>query len=451
MYITIKQNKETPQPVQSGRKISIIDAVAIVAGMVIGPGIFKTPGLVASFSGNETITLALWAAGGLVSFIGALCYAELASTYPNTGGEYHFLYKAYGSKISFLFAWARMAIIQTGSIAMLSFLIGDYFSEIFRLGAYSSSIYAAVTVLLLTGLNITGIRPSTLLQKILVASLLISLFIIVAAGLLVSPGTAGPPAVSEIAVGQAMIFILLTYGGWNEAAYLSAETGKSSKEIIKVLFYSIFLITGVYLAMNYALIEGLGFGSVAGADAVAADLAYKTGGELWLKLISLVVAFAAFSTVNAVMITGARTNYALGKDHQQFKFLADWKITKGVPVNAFLLQAGISLVLILFGTATKDGFVTMVEYTAPVFWFFLLLVGISVFILRKKHPRPRTFSVMFYPVTPIIFCAAAAFMLYSSLVYTGTGALIGVLVLCLAIPFLFIKPKTIKENGYETL
>jgi amino acid transporter len=451
MYISAEKKEQVPQPVQTRKKISVVDAVAIVAGMVIGPGIFKTPGLVASFSGNESITLALWAAGGLISFIGALCYAELASTYPNTGGEYYFLHRAYGSKISFLFAWARMTIIQTGSIAMLSFLIGDYFSEIFRLGIYSSSIYAALTVVVLTGINIKGLHPSTLFQKLLIGCLLASLFVLVIAGIFTSSPSGSSSIGSKPAIGQAMIFILLTYGGWNEAAYLSAETGKSSREIIKVLFYSIALITGVYLTMNYAFIAGLGFSNVAGADAVAADLAFKAGGEVWLKLISLVVAFAAFSTVNAVMLTGARTNYALGRDHYQFKFLSNWKINKGVPLNAFLLQAGISLVLVLFGTATKDGFVTMVEYTAPVFWFFLLLIGISLFILRKKNPVPRTFNVLFYPFTPLLFCAAAAFMLYSSLVYTGTGAFVGVLVLCLAIPFLLIKSKTIKENNYETL
>ncbi len=436
----LKQKEKVPT---SSKHISIISAVAIVTGMVIGPGIFKTPSIVAANGANEIFTLSLWILGGVISFIGALCYAELTSTYPHSGGEYHYLSKSFGKKLAFLFAWARMSVIQTGSIAMLSFVIGDYASEAFNIGTYSSSVYAALTVGILTAINLRGIAMSSKVQKFLMSGILLGLAIIVIIGLTANSGASGVSDSAEtiIAPGQAMIFILLTYGGWNEAAYLSADVGRSRSNIVKVLFYSIGLITFIYLITNFSLIKGLGFQQVSDSQTVAADLVSTVLGSRWVKLISLIIAISAFSTVNAVMITGARTNYALGMDFKKFNFLSH--TNENGPANAFLFQSAIALILVAIGTATRTGFITMVEYTAPVFWFFFLLVGISVFILRKKDPETtRPFSVPAYPFTPILFCLAAAYMLYASLLYTGIGAMIGVAVLILGIPFLFIGNKS---------
>lgn len=435
--------KEFSRSVSDRKNISIIDAIAIVAGMVIGPGIFKTPSIVAAHAGNEIFTLGLWLLGGLISLIGAFCYAELASTYPNTGGEYHFIVKSYGKKTAFLFAWARMTVIQTGSIAMLSFVIGDYASEAFRLGDYSPSLYAAITVLILTAVNLNGLKPSSKLQKVLMGGIMFGIMFIVAAGLFSGASGSSLPdylPLTEFALGQAMIFVLLTYGGWNEAAYLSAEIRSTRSGIVKVLFFSIALITGTYLLTNFALIEGLGFLNVTSSDAVAADLVEAALGSGWVKTISIIIAVAAFSTVNAVMITGARSNYALGNDFKTFKFLSRWKEHEPAPVYSFVFQSFIALLLIILGTVTRNGFITMVEYTAPVFWFFLLLIGISLIILRIKEPEiDRPFRVPLYPFIPILFCIAAAYMLYSSLVYTGIGAVIGVMVLLAGLPFLLLK------------
>jgi amino acid transporter len=141
--------KAAPKPL-----LTLSDAVALIVGIVIGAGIFETPALVASQAGSDVAVMLLWLAGGLVSIIGALCYAELATTYPNVGGAYYYLKRAFGQKIAFLFAWARLTVVQTGSIALLAFVFGDYASEILRLGTFSSSIYAAIVISLLTVLNI---------------------------------------------------------------------------------------------------------------------------------------------------------------------------------------------------------------------------------------------------------------------------------------------------------
>ncbi|MCU7494053.1 MAG: amino acid permease [Ignavibacteria bacterium] len=448
------KNNSAGEFLVTSKQISVAGGVAIVSGMVIGPGIFKTPSIVAANSGSEIFTLGLWLLGGVISLLGALCYAELTSTYPHAGGEYHFLSKSFGKRLAFLFAWARMTVIQTGSIVMLSFIIGDYASEALRLGTYSSSIYAALTVLVLTGINLSGLRSSSRLQMLLLSGMLFGIMTIVLTGLyssyLPSAGVraaAALPAQTSLAPGRAMIFVLLTYGGWNEAAYISADVKRNKNGIVRVLLYSTGIITFTYLIINFSLLKGFGFSNVAASEAVAADFVMTRLGRNWVKMISLLISASALSTVNAVMITGARTNYALGQDFRFFRFLARWSPDEKSPKNAFLFQSAIALLLIVLGSLTRSGFVTMVEYTAPVFWFFFLLAGITLFILRYKEPHKfRPFTVPLYPLVPILFCLSAAYMLHSSLSYTGIGALIGVCVLLAGIPFLFIKNDTTEKK-----
>ncbi len=250
------------------KTLTLADSIAIIMGIVIGAGIFRTPSLVAANSGTGLYVILVWIAGGIISIVGALCYSELASTYPNRGGDYHYIHRAFGLAPAFLFAWARMTVIQTGSIAMLAFILGDYASELFHLGPYSSALYALATVAALTGLNITGVRQGSWTQKVFTLAIVLGLFSMIAIGLVwSSPVYAGPsaePLPTGAGLGKAMIFVLLTYGGWNEAAYLSSELRGSRLAISRALILSIGAITliglkilAVPLALILAIISGL--------------------------------------------------------------------------------------------------------------------------------------------------------------------------------------------------
>ncbi len=421
---------EMPEP---QRCFSLIDTMAIMIGVVVGAGIFRTPSIVAANSGTLSMTLLVWFLGGAISLMGALCYAELASTYPHPGGDYHYIGRAYGRAPAFLFGWSRMMVIQTGSIAMLAFLIGEYASEVFRLGPYSTSLYATGTIALITAVNMLGIRQGSGLQKFLTAMLILGLGIIIVTGFALpdaSRASISVPPQNGGSIGKAMIFALLTYGGWNEASYLSAEVRGSCKNVARALLYGIGAITFLYLAINWAYLQGLGFAAASQSEVVATDLMRRAFGEVGSKAIGLMISLAALSTMNAVMITGARTNYALGRDYPSFRLLGKWNEGNGVPGNALLVQGIISLALVAFGSGTRNGFETMVEYTAPVFWFFFLLSGVSLFVLRRKEPEiARPFRVPLYPLTPIFFCLTCFYMLQSSVMVTGVGALIGLAVL----------------------
>lgn len=422
--------------------LTVADAVAIIVGIVIGSGIFRTPSLVAANTPNELLFLFAWLLGGIVSFIGALCYAELATTYPHAGGEYHFLHRAFGRDIAFLFAWARATVIQTGSIAMLGFVFGDYASQIFSLGTYSPAIYAALAAIALTAVNIMGVQQGKWTQNLLTAAKVLGLLLVVAVGLfaaLPSEPATPPPKPSSGAFGLAMIFVLLTYGGWNEAAYISAELKDVRRNMLKALMLGITAITVIYLLVNFAYLKGLGLSGMAKSEAVAADLLRNAWGEVGAKFISVLIAISALGAMNATIFTGARTNFAWGQDFRALKFLGVWDERVSTPANALLVQGLISLGLVALGAWTRQGFSTMVDYTAPVFWFFFLLTGLSLFILRTADAETRRpFAVPLYPLVPLLFCVFCVYMLQSSLSYTGVGALVGVVVLLVGIPVLML-------------
>jgi amino acid transporter len=176
---------------------------------------------------------------------------------------------------------------------------------------------------------------------------------------------------------------------------------------------------------------------MASSKAVAADLMRRAIGKPGAIFLSLLIAVSTLGAINATIFTGARTNYALGQDFSVFSFLGKWQNKNSTPVNALMVQGAIALLLVLLGTLTRKGFQTMVDYTAPVFWFFFLLTTISLFILRWREPEtPRPFKVPFYPITPIMFCLICGYLLYSSLAYTGVGALVGVAMVIVGAPIL---------------
>ena len=235
--------------------ISVRDGVALIVGMVIGAGIFKAPSIVAGNTASGAEFLLAWLLGGIASLCGALVYAELSGRFPETGGEYRFLSRAYGPGTAFVFAWSRMTVIQTGAIAAVSFVFGDYAQQILPLGAHGGAIYAALGVLALTALNLAGTPQSKALQSLMSVALVIGLVAIAIAGL----AAPAPPAVAPKPMsgdfGLAMIFVLLTYGGWNEAAYIAGEVRDPRRNMVRILIGAIALITLLYLVVNLAYLR----------------------------------------------------------------------------------------------------------------------------------------------------------------------------------------------------
>ena len=427
-------------------RLSVADGTFLLVGMVIGVGIFKAPSIVAGNTETPVQFILVWLFGGLISLCGALVYAELASRHPGTGGEYTFLRRGFGDGAAFVFAWSRMTVIQTGAIAAVAFVFGDYASQVVNLGERSSAIYAGLSVVALTALNFAGTLQSKTLQKVLETILIASLLGLAVAGIF-SGGQAVPiKGAGGGALDLALLFVLFTYGGWNEAAYLGGEVRDPTRNMTRVLVMGVVAVTALYILVNIGYVAALGLQGVRDSKAVAADLMRAVAGEKGAVALALIVCISALTTINAAIFTGARTNYALGQGFPLFSALGNWREAGSTPANALLLQGVLALVLVGAGSLTPDGFESMVAYTAPVFWTFFLLTGLALVVLRRREGAAPPFRVPFYPLVTAAFCAMCAFMLYKSVTYImnpqfgpkfGIAVLAGLLVMAAGIPLYF--------------
>jgi basic amino acid/polyamine antiporter, APA family len=429
--------------------LSVADGVLLMCGMVIGAGIFRTPADIAGATTSSTMFLLAWVLGGAISLCGALVYAELAARHPAAGGEYTFLSRAWGSGAAFVFAWARMTVIQTGAIALVAFVFGDYASQILRLGDNSAAIYAAAAVLALTALNYVGTLESKRLQIFMQYLVFAALAFIALAGLLTGLPEKAAPAQPGAAApfGLAMIFVLLTYGGWNEAAYLGGEVRDARRNMLRVLIGGIVVVTAFYLLVNIGYLAALGLQGMRESKAVAADVLRVAVGDQGALAVSLIVCVACLTTMNAAIFTGARTTYAFGHDFRMFRLLGIWRESGSTPANAILVQGAITLALVAASSVTPDGFQAMVAYTSPVFWTFFLLTALTLFVFRRREGGNPAFRVPLYPVVPLAFVAACIYMIYSAINYArfavefGAPVVAGIVIMLAGIPLYFLARK----------
>jgi amino acid transporter len=415
-----------------------------MVGIVIGVGIYESPPRVAANVPDAAALLLVWALGGLLVLVGALCYAELATAYPRAGGDYVYLTRAYGAWVGFLYGWAELLVIRTGSIAAMACVFADYMTRLLPLGPRSPVLYAALIVGLLSLVNVLGVRQGTWTQNTLTVTKVLGLSAIAALGVLVPlAGDPGPPAAAGASgsVALALIFVLWTYGGWQENAYVAAEVREPQANIPRSLLLGTALVTAVYVGINWVLLQGLGLARLRASQAAAADLLAAPLGGAAATVMALVVAISALGAVNGQIFTGARIGWALGRDHAALSRLGAWSPRLGTPVASLVAQGLVTLALIVtFGS--RDGFDTLVKYTAAVFWFCFLLTGLALFVLRwRDGARPRPYRVVGYPLTPLVFCASSAYMLHGSLSYAPVESLWGGAVVLGGLPVYWLSSR----------
>jgi amino acid transporter len=421
------------------RHVSVLYIVMVAVAMVVGAGIFRSPAEIAANAGSSFAFFAAWIAGGLISLAGALCFAELATMLPSAGGDYHFLKTTYGKSVAFLFAWARFAVINTGSIALLGFVLGDYANSVWSLGPNGSSWYALITIVAMTLFNLKGLYTGQAADYAMTGLEVGGLLIVFAAGVAIAiagapPLAPGIPAVGSSAstFGLALLFVLFAFSGWSEVSTLSAEVRDPNRGMLRALVASIATITVLYLLANWALWRGLGIAGLAASRTPASDVIERAFGGWAGILTALAISMATLTSINATIVVGARTTYAAAADWPRLHGLGHWNSVRGIPVAGIVSQGVVGLLLVGLGTYTRDGFITMVDYSSPVFWLFLTLSGFAVVVLRYRRPDlPRPFKVPLFPWLPLVFCGSCLFVLWSSLVYVKVGALVGVAVLAL--------------------
>jgi len=409
---------------EHGQQLSVLGAVVVVAGLVIGAGIFKTPSLIAGLVAEAQIVW-IWLAAAALSLVGALCYVELITRFPSQRGELGFLSEAFGPRLAFVYGWAKATVINPGAIAMLAFVLADYWTPVWPGLQGANAWLALAVVILLTAVNFWGLRFSARLQLVLLGLEVGLLVVLSVVGLaLAGEPSAGPtgalppsPNPGLGALGLAMIFALLTFGGWNEAAYLVRDLKGGQGQMLRVLAISLALITAVYLLVNFALIHLLGAGPLAQSKAPIGDLATRALGDWGTAVVLAVVTASILTSINATMVVGARATASMAEEWSRLDRLSRWREARGAPIPALIFQSLVSLALVAFASVSHGAFAALVEFTAPVYWGFLCLVGLSLLLLRRRYANATGFRLPLGPVFPALFILSSGYLTYSSLSY----------------------------------
>jgi APA family basic amino acid/polyamine antiporter len=425
-------------------KVGLATAIAIVVANMIGTGVFGSLGFQVAGIPSGFPILVLWLVGGIVSFCGAVCYAELASIFPKSGGEYHLLSKAWNPFIGFLAGWISVTVGFAAPVAANAALLGGYMGSITGLSPLWFGIPVVVLVALvhLGKLSSIGLFQSGFTYAKVVLILVLGL-------LAFSLGTAQPisflPAEGDgklIASGGfaiSLVYVLYAYTGWNAATYMMDEVRNPEKTVPLALLIGTALVTVLYLFINAAFLYSTPIEKISGQAEVGLIAAESILGAKGGMIMGILISFGLISTISSMTWAGPRVTAAIGRDHARFQTLG--KLNRnGVPALAVILQAAI--VLLLVASAT---FEQLINYVQALLTISSLMVVIGLVVLRLRRPDlHRPYRAWGYPLTPIIFGSLSLYVLWFQIQQKTVEFLygLGTLGLGVLIYFLFVRPSS---------
>ena len=417
------------------RRLSMFDCASIIVGIVIGSGIYESSHLVAHAVADPSTLLVVWILGGLFSLMGAWCYAELATRFPEQGGDYVYLSYAFGRSVGFLFAWIQLWIIRPGSIGAMACIFGAYAIPLRQawlptldLGRFEFLIYACGSIVVLSLVNMAGVPMGKRTQNVLSAAKVLGLTAVIVAGLTASVGWEAAPAAkrppTETDWAFAMIFVLFAYSGWNEMGCVTAEVRDPARNITRALLLATGVVTVVYLGINLACVQVLGLPGMASSGAVMTDTVARAVGPRASFLLAGLICISALGSTNGMIFTGARIYYAFGSAHPMFRGLATWSPRFGTPLAALALQGAVTALLV--GGFSSSGvdqtgsydFKRLVMFMTPPFYAFLTLsAGAVVWSRVGGAGAADAFRSRLFPRAPLGMAAGSLFLMWKGSVY----------------------------------
>jgi amino acid transporter len=399
---------------------------ALIAGCIIGTGIFFFVSDVAVRLPSRTAILAAWVVGAAIASCGALSLAELAAAYPQTGGIYVFLCRAFGPFVGFLYSWAKFLIMQVGTFAILAVAFSGFFADFLGLDPESSGeVKKAVSIgviIILTGINIAGLRGGATVQNVLTALKILCLLAIVgigaafALGLLTSHLVAVKPAPQAegsflLLFGAALIPTMWTFGGWEESPFVAEEVRNPERNLPLSILGGLWTVAVLYVLVNAAYLAILSPAEMAGTAGATATVAMERAlGGGARRLLNVALMLSTIGAANGFALTGGRIAYAVGRDQALLRWFAHTHPGTKTPVRGLAVQG----ILVILAILALENPFTLLLYTGMAYWGFAALTGMAVMVLRRRDPlRKRPFRVWAYPLTPILFIAAALGMAVS--------------------------------------
>lgn len=421
------------------RAIRLPHATAMVVGTIIGASIFVQPSEVTSQVHSVGGVLLVWLLAGLLTLIGSLVCAELASTFTRTGGVYVYLSEAFHPALGFLWGWAMLLTMHSGIIAAIATVFARYTAHFVPLGTWGSRVVAIGVITLLSGVNYVGVKHGSRLQTLFTGGKMLAVAAIVGLGFGLG-GRVPEHFVGSLAGGDsiggfllAMVAGLFAYGGWHMVTYSSEETVEPAKTIPRALLIGTLIVTVSYMAMTAVYLYVMPLDQVARSTRVAADLADTLLGSGGAGAMSAIVMFSAFGGLAGIVLAGPRVYYAMAHDGLLFRWFAGLHPRYGTPHRAIVLQAVWSSALV--ATGTFRALFTRVVYTE---WIFFALMAIGLMMLRKRTDVVRRYSIPLYPLAPLLFIVSSLAIVVNTLVSNPKDSTIGLGIILLGLPVYFL-------------
>jgi len=409
------------------------DLIFIVIGTVIGSGIFIVPASVLRDTGGDVrLALVVWTAAGVLSLLGALTYGELGAAHPEAGGVYVYIRDAFGPLPAFLYGWTAFFVIGGGSVATLAVAFSGYLGQFVPISAITAKAVAALMILVIMVINVRGVRHGAHVQNWSTGVKLGALAVMSVVLIAVGRSFTAPVAAPAPGVGTAMIAVLWAYEGWQYVTFSAGETRDPQRVFPRAIVAGSAVVIVVYLLANLGYLAALGPERAQHTDRIAADAVAALFGPAAGKLIAAVILVSMFSAANGLTLTTPRMYFAMAQDGVFFKKLAEVHPRFGTP--AFAVVAGSMWAMLLAVSGTFEQLLTYVVFAG---WIFYALGALSIFVHRRQSADAPTFRVPGYPVTPILFVAAAAAIVLNTLVTQPGRALVGLGIVLLGTPVFY--------------
>ena len=434
------------------RTLGLFSATMLVVGGIIGSGIFLNPSIVARRTGSAWLTISTWSLGAVIALLGAFIFAELGRRRPKVGGGYAYLREAFGPLPAFLYGWALLLAIATGAIAAVAVTFATYAVKIVGLPGGAVTPLALGAVLLLSAVNIVGVKPGAATQNIFtvlklgaLGVLLVAAMVMPAAVLPSFPSPIASVALSApstfgtilLAMSTALVPVLFSYGGWQQTNFVAEEMRDPERTLPRALVLGVLIVVAVYLGANIAYIRALGIEGLAQSSAPAADMMSRIAGEGGRRLIAAGIAASTFGFLNLVILVSPRVYQAMARDGLFFSSFAKLHPRFRTPVTAIVFQAAVAGALILTGSYGQ-----LLDWVVFADWIFFGTTALTLVVFRRRDAANGVvdsgYRAPFYPLSVALFVAAALYVVFGSIASNPANAVRGVLLLLAGVPvFLF--------------
>lgn len=437
------------------RRVGLFAGTMMVVGGIIGSGIFLNPSVVAQRAGTAGLTIAAWLLGGGVAVLGAFIYAELGGRRPEAGGGYVYLRDAFGPLPAFLYAWTLLLVIATGAIAAVAMTFASYAAAVAGLPRTVITPMALAAIVLLTFINVLGVKPSAVMTSLFTLLKLAALGILILAGLGSIFGARALPApvllplvngTATVSFAGALVPVLFAYGGWQQTNFVAEEMVDASRNLPRALLWGVGIVVVVYLLANVVYLKVLGVGGLADSSAPAADTMQALFGPAGRTFIAVGVALSTVGFLNLAICANARVYQAMARDRIFFDAFARLHPRFRTPVVALVAQGVWAVVLVLSGTYGE-----LLDYVVFGDWIFFGLTAATLFYFRRRDALAGTarpeFVTPVWQLSVVLFVAAAIYVVAGSVIASPGNALRGAALILLGVPLYLWRRRAGLEHG----